>query len=80
MTDINGETMQSLTMDDLTIAGERLYVAALRYVRAFERDEIDHDHMDQRISIGNAVPYLVEAAAQYSAAYERAESTGCFGE
>jgi hypothetical protein len=51
----DGETMPTLTMDDLTIAHERLYVTALRYVRAFERDEIDHDDTDQRISIGNAV-------------------------
>ena len=51
-------------MADLTSFSDRLDVAALRYVRAFRRDDFDHDHETGRITIGTAAPMLIEATSR----------------
>ena len=76
-------TMIDLAVSDLDAAHERLYVAAKRYVRAFERDEIDqeHHHDDSgphRIHIGPAAGMLSDAMGRFEEAYGRAEATGAF--
>jgi hypothetical protein len=75
-------TMAELAFSDLDAASDRMYVAALRYVRAFERDNVvmRHGECNEKINVGSAGQMLVEAADQYSAAYERAENSGAFSE
>jgi hypothetical protein len=65
-------------MDDLGIAHERMYVAALRFCRAFERDEINNDSSGG-MSVGVASGLLSEAAQRHSDAYKRCEDSGYFG-
>lgn len=77
--------MIDLVFEDLDAANERLYVAALRYVRTFERQHIDmeHGHGERhvcRVNLGTAGAMLTEAADRYSAAYDRAAATGAFEE
>ena len=75
--------MQDLAMTDLGAAGEHLYIAAQRYVRAFKRQELDHICSEQdhtHMNVGTAAELLHEAALRHGAAYERAEASGCFGE
>jgi hypothetical protein len=77
------EAMIDLAFSDLDVAHERLYVAAKRYTRAFERDELDHEHSHDdsgpfRIHVGNAAAMLQDAVTRYEEAYSRAETTGAF--
>jgi hypothetical protein len=71
--------MQDLALQDLDATRRLLYVAALRYVRAFERDEIDHKH-DEGIPVGYAAGELYDAAVRDHESYDRAESSGVWGE
>jgi hypothetical protein len=61
-------TIEKLAFADLEAEGARLYVAAQRYARAFQRDELDQEHVcpdqtltvPQKISLGNAASLLRE--------------------
>jgi hypothetical protein len=71
------EAMTDLVFDDLDKAAEHMYVAALRFCRAFERHEIDHNHEDGP-PLGVAAGMLTEAAGKYDEAYGRADKAGVF--
>lgn len=71
------EELTDLAWDDLTRATEHLYVAALRFARAFKRDEIDHIH-GRGLPVGAAAAKLADASQRHSAAYDRAVDAGCF--
>ncbi len=74
------EELQDLAMEDLVRSTEHLYVAALRFVRAFERNDIDHRHDDDALPIGVARADLCTAAEESQSVYARAEASGIWSD
>jgi hypothetical protein len=65
-----GLDVQALAADDLEAAHERLYVAALRFVRAFDREAIEGEpHLHYTHTTGSSAALLKEAASRYGEAY-----------
>jgi hypothetical protein len=78
---MDSDTITDLAFEDLSVLGERLYVAALRYVRAFERDDLDQEHHHGedgpcKVHTGQAAATLRDITAKYGEAYDRAEAAG----
>ena len=66
--------MQVLAMDDMDAAGDRLYVAAKRYVAAFDAGLLWPDAELNGVNLGTAQHMLSEAVAAADEATARLES------
>lgn len=76
----HSEAMTEILFTDLDSMADRLYVAAQRYCRAFERDMLDEEWGHGKISLARAAEMLLAAGLEYGKAYERAEHAGAFGD
>jgi hypothetical protein len=75
--DMQDATRQILAMEDQDLATEHLYVAAKRFVRAFELEQFEpatdiHDYATPDVSADS----LAEAVERYNDACDRLRKTG----
>jgi hypothetical protein len=73
------QDVMDLLMEDLDTSVERLYVAALRFVRVFDRDLLEGTNDSEAETIGNARQLLVESAMASDESFKRCETAGWFG-